>query len=77
VKDEDVAVEIALLKQSVSRHEEEIEQLKKEKDELKLMATRWKGFGAALIALGGMAGAVFAELDHIKELFGWAVKSAH
>lgn len=47
----------------------QIEKLEKRDDELEAMANKWKGGIAVLLALGGLAGGLIAQFDHIKAFF--------
>jgi hypothetical protein len=72
----DFAVELAILKYKYEELEEkfdkvdlEIKDLKEQNKKVEIMAARWKGGGALLLALGSLAGFVFAYYDKVKGLF--------
>lgn len=65
------------LKDELKELKDELKELRKDNDALKAMTTRWKGFGAALMALGGAAGFVFSQFDNLKALLGFAAKATH
>lgn len=67
------AVDLALLKMKYESLEKkynevelEIKELKEQNKKVSEMAARWKGAGAALIALGSIAGFVFTYYDKFK-----------
>lgn len=66
---------IERLKEEHEELKRELENLKKDNDELKSMASRWKGFGAALIALGATASFIATQYDHLKIFLGFVAKT--
>lgn len=59
-------IDVALLKQTVADLIEEVDTLKESNRKVTEMANRWKGAGAVVIALGSVAGVLFAYYDKIK-----------
>jgi hypothetical protein len=65
----EVAVQLAVLQLKYDLLEEKVEELEKKSEKVSKMADRWKGGGAALIALGSLAGFVFTYYDKFKGFF--------
>lgn len=65
-KDVDVAVDLAVLKLRCDDLTQKVKDLEAEAKKITEMANRWKGGGAALIALGTVAGTIFSSFDKIK-----------
>lgn len=77
---DDTAVKLAvlqlkydLLEEKISDLEEinkeKIEKLEKSSKEISEMVTRWKGGGAALLAIGALTGFIFTYYDKFKSFF--------
>lgn len=58
------------LKELDKESKEKIEKLEKSSKEVSEMVSRWKGGGAALLAIGALTGFIFTYFDKFKAFFG-------